>query len=128
MKLQPVIYMRRADNYKIVGTYFSVEKAAEDTLIPIDEIYTSLAEGAAINGHVWNRQYVPIAKTKSPEYQQSNKKATNKKAVLQLDLKGNVISVFDSVAQATKATNITNIDKAARGLIQTAGGFIWEYK
>lgn len=128
MKLQPVIYMRRADNYKIVGTYFSIEKAAEDTLISIDEIYTSLAEGVAINGHVWNRQYILITKTKSPEYQQPNKKATNKKAVLQLDLKGNVISVFDSVAQATKVTNITNIDKAARGLIQTAGGFIWEYK
>ena len=118
MKLHPIICMLSADDYGVISQYTSVQEAAEDTLTSIEDIYASLAEGRAINGYIWNRQYTS----------KSTRKSSYRKSVVQYDLDGNVVNTFDSVAQALKLTGITNIDKAARGEIQLAGGYIWQYK
>ena len=124
MKLQPIICMLSKDTYKAVNTYATVEEASDDTLTSVEDIYYSLAHGCAINGYVWNRQYILKGVAKH-----NNRRApSNKKAVVMYDKNGVELQVYESVSQATKLTGITNIDKAARGLLAFAGGFMWAYK
>ena len=51
------------------------------------------------------------------------------KPVIQYDLNGNFIKIWDKVVDASLALNINehNISDACRGIYQTAGGFIWRY-
>jgi group I intron endonuclease len=51
------------------------------------------------------------------------------KAVVQLDLEGNIIAVHKSIITAALAIDGagTNISKVCRGKKKTAGGFIWKY-
>ena len=121
MKLQPIICMLSKDTYKTVNTYATIEEASDDTLTSTEDIYYSLAHGCAINGYVWNRQYVPKGVAKLTITKQSNRVFSNKKAVVKYDKNGVELQVYESVSQAT---GITNIDKAARGLLTFAGGFM----
>lgn len=51
------------------------------------------------------------------------------RAVLQLDIKtGNIISKFNSIQEAKKATGIRHISECASGCLKTAGGFLWKYQ
>lgn len=128
MKLQPIICMLSKDTYKTISTYATVEEASDDTLTSTEDIYYSLAHGCAINGYVWNRQYVPKGVAKLTITKQNKREFSNKRAVVKYDKEGIELEVYESVSQATKLTGITNIDKAARGLLASAGGFIWAYK
>lgn len=50
-----------------------------------------------------------------------------RKTVLQFDLDGNLIRIFDSITNASLATKIddTSIGDCIRGVQKTAGGFMW---
>lgn len=122
MDVHSTICMLSSESYEVVNEYRTVQEASEDTLTTIEDIYSSLAEGKVINGYIWNRHYIKKVK---PMIQ--TKKVSHKKAVIQYDTEGNVVNMFSSVAEATKLTGITNIDKAARGIIQLAGGYTWQY-
>lgn len=52
------------------------------------------------------------------------------KTVIQKDLYGNIISIFESTNIAGKATGVnqSKISLVCNGKRKTAGGFIWEYK
>ena len=113
--------MLNQDTYEIISKYESVAEAAEDTLISSDDIMTSLATGVSAGGCLWNRQYLQMNTTPKRSF-------SNKKTVAQIDANGVTVATFESVNQATKKTGITNIDKAARGIIQFAGGYTWEYR
>lgn len=115
--------MLSTDDYRIVSQYSSVQEASDDTLTSIDDIRLSLMEGCAINGFVWTRQFVKKVKC----HASSTRKQMYKKAVIQYDLDSNIVHTFTSVAEATKLTGITNIDKAARGVLRLAGGYKWKY-
>lgn len=121
--------MLNAKTYSIMSQYENIENAAEDTLTTIEDIKLSLAEGCAVNGFIWCRQYIPktIAKyvlrksyTKAP--------GGRRKIVMQIDMEGNIVAKFPSILDATRVTGITNIDKAARGIIKKAGGYQWVYE
>lgn len=51
----------------------------------------------------------------------------NALAVIQCDLEGNVIAVYDSGASASRATGVANpnISKVVKGKLPHAGGFLW---
>ena len=53
-----------------------------------------------------------------------------KKEVVQSDLDGNIINVFDSIASASRKTqtNITGISKCINKKRKIANGFIWKLK
>jgi len=55
---------------------------------------------------------------------------SNKKPVVQYNLQGTFIKCFDSIANASKQTNVrkTYISDCVRGRQHTAGGYIWKYK
>lgn len=50
----------------------------------------------------------------------------NEVAVSQFDLKGNLINIFPSMAQAARETGIKNIWKCIHGERKTAGGYKWQ--
>lgn len=56
-------------------------------------------------------------------------KSMKTKAVVQYDLEGNEIQVFESMREAERQTSAKagNISACCLGLTQTAGGFVWKY-
>ena len=56
-------------------------------------------------------------------------RAANNKAVVQCDLAGNVIAVYDSISEASRRTNINcgHICQCAKGKEKTSGGYRWAY-
>ena len=118
MKLVERIEVYDAWSSKKICEFGSVKDAAEDMLIPENEIYEALAFGLPIDGNIFMRRF--IKNTPSGK--------ALRKRVIQIDTEGNELAAYDSVAQATRLTCITNIDKAARGEIKLAGGYVWKYK
>ena len=57
-------------------------------------------------------------------------KLANSKAVIQLDVNGNFINEYSSIADASEKCGITRylISRCCRDLIETAGGWVWKYK
>lgn len=49
------------------------------------------------------------------------------KRVGQYDYKGNLISSYKSLSEATKVTGIKNIHRCCKGYITSAGKFVWRY-
>lgn len=49
------------------------------------------------------------------------------KEVLQYDLQGNFIKVWDCVEEARKTLHISNISSVCNGKRKKAGGYIWKY-
>lgn len=57
------------------------------------------------------------------------KKGVNHKKVIQMDMKGNITKIHDSLSHAARSINVdfTSIRFVAKGLGHTAGGFKWKY-
>ena len=51
-----------------------------------------------------------------------------RKIVLQLDMNGNVIREWPSVAEIKRSLGVCHVDKCCRGIRNHAGGFKWMYK
>jgi nucleosome binding factor SPN SPT16 subunit len=82
-------------------------------------------------GKTWKCKNIITQETKDKIYTiDRNNKISKKlsKSVLQYDLEGNFIKEWSSVTEARKQTNISKIDKVARGEGKTSGGFRWKYK
>lgn len=77
--------------------------------------------------HPMQLQY--IRETYGKDYP-NKKQSPIKKAVLQYDTNGNLISEFESGFQASKQTNVNyiNINQCCNGKMAKAGGFIWKFK
>ena len=117
MALIEKIEVYESDRAKKICEFKSVKDASTDMLIPENEIYDALAYGSLVDGLLFVRKY---SRHKIGQMR--------KKQVAQIDLDGNELAVYDSVAEATRLTCITNIDKAARGKLKLAGGYAWKYK
>lgn len=50
------------------------------------------------------------------------------KAIIQLDLNGNIIKEWPSITDAEETLNISGINKCLSGKRRSSGGFIWRYK
>jgi hypothetical protein len=82
-------------------------------------------------GKTWKCKNIITQETKDKIYTiDRNNKISKKlsKSVLQYDLEGNFIKEWSSVTEARKQTNISKIDKVARGEGKISGGFRWKYK
>lgn len=49
------------------------------------------------------------------------------KKVVQYDMQGNIVKVWNSIKEATETLKIRNISQACRGLRNKAGGYKWGY-
>ena len=68
--------------------------------------------------------------TQKENINKSSKDTTHKKRVIQKDLNGNIIKVFDTINEAAKEVGVdrTTVSKVIVGVNQTAGGYKWEYE
>lgn len=66
----------------------------------------------------------------NPKADINNIKDSRKRSVIQYDLDGSIIEIYESVAKASKATDIskTCISRCCRGERIRSGGFIWKYE
>lgn len=55
-------------------------------------------------------------------------KAWNRRRVLQYTKDMVFVAEFESITEAAEKTGVSNIAKAARGKLKTAGGYVWKYK
>lgn len=81
------------------------------------------------------RQYQPnpnskIYNPRSEDVKRRIQESSHKKEVLQKDVDGNVLNIYDSLSNASRATgiNLGNISSCCNKRVKTAGGFIWEFK
>ena len=93
------------------------------------------------NGHLYSPKFREDARNrmlgktpwnkgnKAPKKSKPPRGAASRKAILQVDLSGNVIGEFISATEAGKELKLltSNICRAAR-LSRTAGGYKWKYK
>jgi hypothetical protein len=56
------------------------------------------------------------------------KPSTNKRSILQIDLKGNIIREWESITEAQNITGFTGVGAVLVKLQKTSGGFLWKYK
>jgi len=77
----------------------------------------------------WDKWKESIKKRKI-DYVNMRRNVVNKKAILQLDLNGNIISEFESISNASKMLNVgrSGIMQCLRKRNKTAFGYKWEYK
>jgi hypothetical protein len=78
------------------------------------------------NNHYQNLEWV----TQKENINKATKNKTHEKAVLKIDLDGNVIDTYDTIKEAAADLGVdrTTIGKVVCGVNQTAGGFKWAYK
>lgn len=58
----------------------------------------------------------------------SNSHSHQKKQIIQYSLNGEMIKIWDSIADAKKKYKNNHISECCNGKIKTAAGFIWKYK
>lgn len=102
---------------ELVTNFQSLEEASISSGISKSSIsHACVKDRKTCNGLTWN--YTSTFDLKE-DYR--------KKKVIQYDLEGEILNVYDSIAEASKATetNKSSIAKCCRGERKKAGGFIW---
>ena len=56
------------------------------------------------------------------------KPATNKRVILQIDLKGNIVREWGSITEAQNVTGFMGIATALTLRSKSSGSFLWKYK
>ena len=81
---------------------------------------TCLSVNQLLDGYYWS--YLLVDKF-------TTKKDKRRKEVIQLDVDGNIVAEFKSVAVASRQTGIgkSPIAKTCRGEQEQTGGYFWEY-
>ena len=105
---------------ELESTFQSLEEASKSSSISEDSIsHACVGDRKTSNGFYWT--YTSTFDLKE-DYR--------KKKVIQYDLEGELVKVFDSISDASKQTEInkSSIAKCCRGERNMAGGFIWRTK
>ena len=124
---------KRIYQYTSQGEYLrewqSASKAGRELKInPANISSCALHFRSHAGGYRWEYQYFErLEKTKKTK---PNRQNMNGKPVLQINLSGDVIAIFDSLNEAQRKTgiNATSISKALHGHIKHAGGYSWKFK
>ena len=104
---------------KLESTFQSLEEASKSSSISEESIsHACIGDRKTSNGFYWT--YTSTFDLKED---------IRKKKVIQYDLDGEKINVFDSIAEASIATEInkSSIAKCCRGERKKAGNFIWKF-
>lgn len=104
---------------ELESTFQSLEEASKSSSISEDSIsHACVGDRKTSNGFYWT--YTSTFDLKE-DYR--------KKKVIQYDLEGEILDIYDSIAEASKATEInkSSIAKCCRGERKKAGNFIWKF-
>ena len=115
------VYQYRIDDFTLVGTHDCLDSAAN--VVNADKKAISKAclnVNNLYNGFYWSYEL------REPFVPNSD---ARKKGVIQMDMEGNVIAEFKSVAEASRSTgaNKSSIAKCCRKVNKSASGFSWKY-
>lgn len=110
---------------KYVTEYPSVTEAAQNLKISRNTIY-SILQGQRLSAKGYQFKY----KNDSKIIQPYTNKQGGKKSVVQYDKQNNIISIFESAAEAARQLSLdaSTITKVCKGRLKTHGGYIWRYK
>lgn len=138
-------YLRIGLNKRNKKYMFLIHRLIAESFIPNVNNYAEInhKDGNKSNNNVdnlewcsrsYNIKHSYINKLRNTDINRKNAKKMiekNKRKVVQKDLNGNMINIFDSIKEAGELTNIdkTNICSVCKhkGYYKTAGGYIWEY-
>lgn len=104
---------------ELESTFQSLEEASKSSSISEDSIsHACIGDRKTSNGFYWT--YTSTFDLKE-DYR--------KKKVIQYNLEGEILNVFDSISEASKATEInkSSIAKCCRGERKKAGNSIWKF-
>lgn len=110
-----------------VNRYKTIDDALASSGVEIPKIYHALTRNKHFGGgYLWayiNDNVAPYRRNKPV-----NKKTTNK-PVVQYDIDGNIINIYDSLTSAANIFNKTssNIFNCCKNKTQTAYGYKWKY-
>ena len=79
------------------------------------------------NNHVSNLEWCTQSHNIQYAYDHGTKIPPHQRRVGQYDLNGNLVRIWDSLADAHRATGAYNIYKVCLGERNQAGGYIWKY-
>jgi hypothetical protein len=102
----------------VAFTFIGVPSIIENTVNHIDENKQ--------NNYYKNLEWI----TQKENIQKSSKDTSHKKRIVQMDLDGNVLNIFNTINEAAKTVGVdrTTVSKVIVGVNQTAGGFKWAYE
>ncbi len=104
---------------KLESTFQSLEEASKSSSISEESIsHACIGDRKTSNGFYWT--YTSTFDLKED---------IRKKKVIQYDFEGEILNVYDSIAEASKETEIdkSSIAKCCRGERKKAGNFIWKF-
>ena len=104
---------------ELESTFQSLEEASKSSSISEESIsHACVGDRKTSNGFYWT--YTTTFDLKED---------IRKKKVIQYDFDGELVKVFDSISEASKATEVnkSSIAKCCRGERKKAGNFIWEF-
>lgn len=104
---------------ELESTFQSLEEASKSSSISEDSIsHACVGDRKTSNGFYWT--YTTTFDLKED---------IRKKKVIQYDFDGELVKVFDSISEASKATEVnkSSIAKCCRGERKKAGNFIWKF-
>jgi GIY-YIG catalytic domain/NUMOD1 domain len=115
------VYQYNIEDGSLINKFDCLEDAANTIGAIKQQISRAcLSVNKSFGGYLWSYDFRAPFK---PE------EDCRKKEVFQIDLEGNFIDVYSSVAEASYKTgvNTASIAKVCRGERKTAGGYIWQY-
>ena len=104
---------------ELESTFQSLEEASKSSSISEESIsHACVGDRKTSNGFYWTY-------TTTFDF----KEDIRKKKVIQYDFDGELVKVFDSISEASKATEVnkSSIAKCCRGERKKAGNFIWKF-
>lgn len=104
---------------ELESTFQSLEEASKSSSISEESIsHACIGDRKTSNGFYWT--YTSTFDLKED---------IRKKKVIQYDYEGELVKVFDSISEASKATEVnkSSIAKCCRGERKKAGDFIWKF-
>lgn len=91
-----------------------------------DNLVVNHIDSDKLNNNLENLEWI----TQKDNCNKHGKTTSHERRVVQMDLKGNIIAIHDSVTKAGKATNLsrTTVGKACIGTNLKGGRFTWKYE
>lgn len=111
-------------NGKLLGIYESVQEAADDLFLDVEDL-----KNGYCSGFILTKEMVDITANCEKDNRGRHKHIKTSVPVVQLDLKTkSVINTYHSMYEALRQTGVSTIARVCKGYAKSAGGYGWMFK